>query len=56
MGRCWVRVLTTGIMVNKSVPIIVRKVEEGVNKFIEWVRDKKLEIRAYLWQEEKQRI
>ncbi|MFA4909785.1 MAG: helicase-related protein [Desulfobacteria bacterium] len=24
-----------------------RKVEEGVNKFIEWVRDKKLEIRAY---------
>ncbi len=24
-----------------------RKVEEGVNKFIEWVRDRKLEIRAY---------
>ena len=24
-----------------------RKVEEGVSKFIEWVRDKKLEIRAY---------
>ena len=24
-----------------------RRVEEGVNKFIEWVRDKKLEIRAY---------
>ena len=24
-----------------------RKVEEGVNKFIEWVRDNKLEIRAY---------
>jgi superfamily II DNA or RNA helicase len=24
-----------------------RNVEEGVNKFIEWVRDKKLEIRAY---------
>ncbi|HUT64199.1 MAG TPA: phospholipase D-like domain-containing protein, partial [Anaerolineae bacterium] len=24
-----------------------RKVEEGVNKFIEWVRDKKLEIRAF---------
>ena len=24
-----------------------REVEEGVNKFIEWVRDKKLEVRAY---------
>ena len=24
-----------------------QKVEEGVNKFIEWIRDKKLEIRAY---------
>jgi len=24
-----------------------RKVEDGVNKFIEWVRDKKLEIRAF---------
>lgn len=24
-----------------------RKVEEGVHKFVEWVRDKKLEIRAY---------
>ncbi len=24
-----------------------RKVEEGVNKFIEWIRNKKLEIRAY---------
>jgi hypothetical protein len=24
-----------------------RKVEEGVNKFIDWVRDRKLEIRAY---------
>ena len=24
-----------------------RRVEEGINKFIEWVRDKKMEIRAY---------
>ena len=33
-----------------------RKVEEGVNKFIEWVREKKLEIRAYPAQNIKDKI